>query len=257
MTLASRRPDLARARLVYLALGASLLLTAAPAHAAAGRSLAFVESCRTTPHRHVDVEFWGQTYGNADYNLQAVGGRIGYGVTARLDLSVELEFDQGFSDQPVAGYGSGGYILAPGLAFARLNARYRLSDPGRWPMDVLLEVSLGPATQVPKGFVVDDRIVLQRRFGPVTLLLDGATRAFFSKSEGGAALGFTAGVRYAPFHAVRLGVEGGLFAFVPPVDYQPTYGYLGASLRVGTDRLWGKLYYGLGPMLSINLGWTM
>jgi hypothetical protein len=81
-----------------------------------------------------------------------------YGLTSRLELAFYLQL----VDTPVIGTNSS--LQFDGI---KERLRYRLADPGAWPVDVAV---YGELAQLRDEFEIEAKLILQRRLGPVRLL---------------------------------------------------------------------------------------
>lgn len=164
---------------------------------------------------------------------------IEYGITDRLEAGFYFQL----SDAP--GSTGGTSLRFDGL---KQRLRYRLGEPGAWPLDVAV---YGELAELRDEFEVEAKIILQRRLGPMRLIANlWAEREFYFHGPGEWVLHPTAGVTYEFSPRVAVGVEGWLLKEImsgesstsPVARYnRGPLGFVGPTLMTQGARVWLSL----------------
>jgi len=158
-----------------------------------------------------------------------------YGITRRLELGFYLLA----SNTPD---GSGGAPFSFDGVKQRL--RYRLREPGEWPVDVAFYLELA---ELRNELELEAKVILQRRFGPVRIMVNlWAEREFYYDGRGEWVLDPTAGATVQVHPRLHIGLEywvrGELGA--PPTTNPVAqfnadfHHFLGPALMVQLGRFW-------------------
>lgn len=152
------------------------------------------------------------------------------GITDRLEGAIYFVFAQ--DPGPEGGFGFDGI---------KERLRYRLADPGEWPVDVALYLELQEA---PDAFEVEFKVLLQRRLGPVTVMVNlWAEREFFWAGGGAWVLNPTAGVTWQVRPWLNIGLEywvhGELGGEGEEAGFDEAFHhFVGPALMVQVGRAW-------------------
>lgn len=213
------------------------------------RPLPFTYIQETLPQGDAEVELYTDLVpqhlldnaGSAGWHLASqFQVEIEYGITNRLELGLYLTLqpvDQSFVAAPDLGEGNG----------VKQRLRWRLADPGQWPVDVAL---YGELAENHREIEFEGKVILQRRVGPLRI----AANAWFEREwtyegEGAWVLNPTAGVvleRWVTFQPgleywMRAEIEDGSFTLGPEHFLGPT-----AMLQ------FGKVWWSTGAYLRVN-----
>ncbi|HVZ75278.1 MAG TPA: hypothetical protein VHJ20_23030 [Polyangia bacterium] len=162
--------DVRIARLSAAALASAILLLAAGAARANPRPLPFTYQSETLPTGAVEVEQF--------VDMQPLRSRLADGsVVWVLPPEFTTEFEVGVTDRlelglyvtMVPGFGSEAFAPPPSISDngAKQRVRYRLADPGAWPLDVAL---YGEVSETSHEVELEGKIILQRRIGALRLI---------------------------------------------------------------------------------------
>jgi hypothetical protein len=160
------------------------------------------------------------------------------GITDRLEAGLYWAFNQTPGEQ--------GRFSFDGI-LERI--RYRLADPGAWPVDVALYFEL---QQAPDAFEVEGKVLLQRRVGAVTVMVNlWAEREFFWKGGGVWVLNPTGGFTWQVRPWLHLGLEYWghveLDAGAPGFD-EAFHHFLGPAVMLQV----GKVWWSFAPYLRLD-----
>jgi hypothetical protein len=160
---------------------------------------------------------------------------IEYGITSRLELGFYFQL----VDEPAIG------TEAP-LRFDGLKQRlrYRLGDPGAWPVDVAV---YGEVAELRNEIELEGKIILQRRLGPVRVMTNlWAEHEFYFSGRREWVLHPTLGGAYEIRPWVNVGLEGWLLREIATTSETDAVGAYNA----------GPLVF-LGPTLFLQgaRGW--
>jgi hypothetical protein len=198
------------------ALGAVLALTVPLATVASPRPLPFSYNFETNPKGGLEIEQFvditpvqalnqsGDITWQPKYTLTT---EIEYGLLDKLELGLYLQL----GNDPGGGSGT-----AP-LFFdgVKERLRYRLADPDEWPIDVGLYLELA---ELRDEFELELKIILQRRLGPVRLIVNlWAETEFYYDGEVEFVLAPTVGATVELHPSVHLGVEGWMKVEIPAI----------------------------------------
>jgi hypothetical protein len=160
------------------------------------------------------------------------------GLTDRLELGLYFFA----SDNPGGGTGTGNFPLQFDGIAQRL--RWRLDDPGEWPVDVALYLEVAELTT---EIEVEAKVILAKRLGPVLLVANiWFEREFYYDGRAEWVANPTAGVSWEINHNVRIGAEYWMHAeFGGPANAagvqpfnQQAQQYLGPVVMLEFGRLW-------------------
>lgn len=206
-----------------------------------------------------DVDFTNVGY--SDYDTIALGLGLAYGVTSRLELTFSPVLTQYYIDEDLYGYVWDRADLH--VSLVQLGARYVLVEPTGAPVAVLVSGTLGRPTDPKRPFVADERVVVERRLGPIALSLNAAAREYLGHADMGVAFEIDGGLRIALSPTARVGAELGYGTMIgASKPWLPIYGgarpllYGGYTVSFGTDRLWVDVFAGFGGEFGL-LGHVM
>jgi hypothetical protein len=127
--------------------------------------------------------------------------------------------------------------------------RYRLADPGDWPVDVALYFEVA---EMHDELELEAKVLLQRRFGPARVMLNLWGEREFAYTSGGAwVLNPTAGVVYELRPGLTIGLEGWLRGKVgtdAPGFNEQFHAFVGPALMVSI----GKLWWSVAPYVRLD-----
>jgi hypothetical protein len=156
-----------------------------------------------------------------------------YGLTGSLELGLYIVL----ADEPIVG--SEGNLRFDGL---KQRLRWRVSEPGAWPVDVTL---YGEMAQLRNEFELEGKVILQRRLGPVRLLTNlWLEREWYYSGRREWVLHPTFGGAYEFGSNFSLGLEGWYLQEFPDVDDAPP----------GADRYNNGPHVFLGPTVFAQGG---
>ncbi len=210
------------------------------------RPLPFTYQTETLPEGAVEIEQYG------DFTpVRAISGlgvetwhgatafqtAIEYGITDRLELALYFTFvptprSEDAQRTPRLPVGNG----------LRQRLRYRLSDPGEWPLDVGL---YGEVTENERELELEAKIILQRRLGPLRAIANlSAEREFYWNGTKDWILNPSAGLTWEISPRFHPGLEAWMRAEYPdskpasrPFELGP-HVYAGPTFLVSFGRLW-------------------
>jgi hypothetical protein len=170
------------------------------------------------------------------------------GLTDRLELGLYLQLD----DDP--GGSSGQTALRFGGVKQRL--RWRLADPGAWPVDVAL---YGEVAEMFNELELEAKIILQRRFGPLRLMVNlWGEREFYYSGEREWVINPTGGITAQLTPSWHLGIESWMRA---EYSDRSSAGEAAAFNRgpvvyLGPDVMWqrGRTWVTLAPYVRLDHG---
>jgi len=183
---------------------AALALAAAPAHADR-RSFTRTYEYMTMPQGETELEIYStQTRSTFDppatrsFELQL---EIEHGITERWDVSLYHVFDQVTGatpdqDEPFH------------FAELKLRSRYRFSERGEWPVNVLLYAE-GVKVFGEGVYEAEGKVIVARDFDKLTAVVNLIGEAEFGSDVDGVELipAFAAGVGYEVLPEIKLGAE--------------------------------------------------
>jgi hypothetical protein len=165
---------------------------------------------------------------------------IEYGITNRLELGLYLTL------QPVDLAFPTAAPLSDGTG-VKQRLRWRLADPGQWPVDVAL---YGELAESQREIELEGKIILQRRVGPLRIAANAwAEREYEFSGEHAWVLNPTAGV-----------VLERWFVFQPGVEYWMRGEIVNGKFVLGPDHFvgptallqFGKVWWSTGAYLHVN-----
>jgi hypothetical protein len=164
------------------------------------------------------------------------------GLTDRLELGLYLQVQ----DDPVDVNNNTG--LRFGGVKQRL--RWRLSDPGVWPVDVALYLELA---EMYDELEVEAKVILQRRFGPVRAMVNlWAEREFYYSGEREWVLNPTGGVTLQLTPSWHVGLESWMRAEYE-AGAKPDFNR-GPFVFVGPNVMWqrGRTWVTFAPYIRVD-----
>jgi hypothetical protein len=236
-------------RAIDVAVGALVLLTAGTA-VANPRPLPFSYTYESLPEGALEIE---QIVDMTHVKTQDLTGdfrtiprttlvtEFEFGLTSRLEAGFYIQL----VDEPVLGTDAS--LRFDGI---KERLRYRLAEPGEWPVDVAL---YGELAQLRNEFEVEAKIILQRRLGRVRVLSNlWVEREFYYGGRREWVFHPTLGAAYEWSPRFSLGLESWLIKeiedgekpILPPGVVANTYntgpiGYVGPTLFAAAgDRGW-------------------
>jgi hypothetical protein len=173
------------------------------------------------------------------YNATQFQTELEYGVTSRLEVALYFTLvprpGDAFASLPVMPLGNG----------VAERVRYRLSDPGFWPVDVAL---YGEVVENEREIELEAKVILQRRAGALRLITNvWAERELYFDGRREWVLNPTAGATYEVRPQIHLGLEGWMRAEY--LDGAQSRGYnMGPHVFVGPAALlnFGRLWWTFG-----------
>jgi hypothetical protein len=165
---------------------------------------------------------------------------IEYGITNRLELGLYVTVAPADLSFPTA-------APLPGSNGIKQRLRWRLADPGQWPIDVAL---YGELSENQREIELEGKIILQRRVGPLRIAANAwAEREYELNGEQAWVLNPTAGV-----------VLERWFAFQPGLEYWMRGEIVDGSFVLGPDHFlgptalvqFGKIWWSTGAYLHVN-----
>jgi hypothetical protein len=109
--------------------------------------------------------------------------------------------------------------------------RYRLADPGDWPMDVALYAEL---VENQREVELEAKVLLQRRLGPVAIRVNlWGEREFYFSGQRDWVLNPTAGVSWEIRPSIHLGLDSWMRVEFPDSAPDPRPFALGPHVYVG------------------------
>jgi hypothetical protein len=128
-------------------------------------------------------------------------------------------------------------------------ARYRFAEPGAWPIDVALYLELAEERD---AFEVEAKLLLQRRFGPLTVDVNfWAEREFFWAGGGAWVLNPTAGITYQVRPWLNIGIEYWSHVELGAEDAgfnEAFHHFIGPAFMVQS----GKFWWSVAPYLRLD-----
>lgn len=227
---------------------AVLLVAALPAFAAADqRSYTFTYQAVTAPKGAIDLELYGTAYdppgeaGGRSYRYQA---ELEYGITDRWDVSLYNVFRQPHGE---------------GLEYeaVKLRTRYRLSDPGEWPVDVVLYLEAQQSVVDEKPTKLEEKLILARDFGRANVALNLIAEQEFEDGETALEWGWSAGSSWEFHPSLRLGAEtfGAMKSVEGPAGEEwETEAWAGPAVSVSVPVQAGILH---GAWLAVTAGFGL
>ena len=232
------------ARLALLVCAAALV---APAVVRANpRPLPFTYQSETLPKGAGEVEQFidyvptrvlsGTTGAPVWYGSTQFQTEIEYGLTDRLELAIYFTF----VPEPSARYASLPTLMQGNGSKQRL--RWRLADPGAWPIDVAL---YGEVAETEREIELEAKIILQRRFGRLRLIANlWGEREFYFDGRREWVLNPTAGGTVEINERFHVGLEGWMrsecldgFSGPRPFNMGPNV-YVGPAVLINFGPLW-------------------
>ena len=190
---------------------ALVALVALPRVAVANpRPLPFTYTAQTLPEGEVELEqYVDMTPVKA---LEIPSGEV----APILATALQTEFEYGITDKLELGlYASfapkpGSFAGVPDLLWKnglKQRLRYRLADPGEWPVDIAV---YGEVAEMQEEIEVEGKVILERRFGDLRIATNlWAEREFhLDKPEQAWVLNPTLGMTYQVTPVVHPGLEG-------------------------------------------------
>jgi hypothetical protein len=223
---------------ITIALSALLALAAAGARA---DTRAFIRAYEyaTQPKGNLEVELWNDVAapqsGVAD---SVITHRIEleYGITDHWDMALYHVFEHGGPQTDPEPFHFDSW---------RLETRYRLSDKGVWPVDVMLYLEAERPADLSEPFEMEEKIILEKDFGRLGVVLNLVAEQHVLRADLGRTFEFDLGAKYEVMPALRVAAEvWSTHEFVGP-NTNSNY-YFGPSMTVATQRIWLQLGAGFG-----------
>jgi hypothetical protein len=165
------------------------------------------------------------------------------GLTDRLELGLYLQLQD---DPPnMNGFDTG---LRFGGVKQRL--RWRLSDPGVWPIDVALYLELA---EMYNELEVEAKVILQRRFGPVRVMVNlWGEREFYYNGQREWVVNPTGGVTLQLTPSWHVGLESWMRAEYD-AGAKPDF-HRGPFVFVGPNLMWqrGRTWVTFAPYIRVD-----
>jgi hypothetical protein len=255
-------PNRAGRRCVALA-AAAVALCLTSAAAANPRPLPFTYQSETLPEGSAEIEQFVDfvpvralsSSGSADpvwYLGTQFTTEFEYGLTDKLELGLYVTFvpqpGDAFASVPQLPSGNG----------AKQRLRYRLADPGAWPIDVAL---YGEIAENEREIELEAKLILQRRFGRVRVITNlWAEHEFYFNGQREWVLNPTLGATAELSPRYHVGLEGWmraeyLTANAPDAPPMTTRGFnLGPHVYVGPTFLanFGRLWWTTGAYARVT-----
>ncbi len=230
------------------------LLLVAPAARATPKPLPFTYGADTNPKGQGEVEQYVDLV-----PVMALDGNAAPRRVLATEFLTEVEF--GLSDRVELGlYATlapepAGYVAMPSLVEgngSKQRIRWRLADPGDWPVDVAL---YGEIAETSNELELEWKLILDRRFGPVRLLANAWFEyEFYFDGRREWVFNPTAGLTVQATPNVSPGIEWWMRAEVrsdardpPSFDAGPHH-YVGPTLRLS----FGNFFWTTGLYLRVS-----
>jgi hypothetical protein len=172
------------------------------------------------------------------------------GLTDKLELGLYLQ------SETESGSSTGDNPLI--LDGVKQRLRYRLADPGAWPVDVALYLELA---ELHDELELEGKIILQRRFGRVRAMVNlWGEREFYFTGEREWVLNPTGGVTMELTPSWHVGIESWMHAEYsdspPPTLVSPRYVDINraAVVYVGPNLMWqrGRTWVTFAPYVRVD-----
>ncbi len=218
---------------------ASLALLAAPLAARADRRY-YGETYDATiaPPGALDVELW-----TTFHQAPRAGGTPFWEHQLELETGITDRWDVALYN--IFRYDQGGTTRYEAL---KVETRFRLSEPGAWPVDVLLYLEGRKEFVEDKPWAVEEKIILGRDLGPLNLSVNALAEQEFPQGGGNELeWGYALGASWELHPVVRVGAE--TYAFWnrgPAVSSYTFTSYAGPALSLAVSRSWLVLAYDWG-----------
>ena len=210
-----------------------VLLVTAGALQADRRKYAWTYQFLTIPQRATELELY-QTTRLDDRDSWEYRIEIEHGLTPRWDISIYQVFVQD----------EGGAFRWDAV---QLRTRYKLAEPGRFPLDPLLYVEYFRKIDLKKQNKVEAKLVLGRDFDRINLAFNGIYEFFWAPGEPVHEIGLDIGMSYAFSYQFSIGMESRTrreFLDAPSGD--EVSWYLGPALSFASGETWYTLGIGWG-----------
>jgi hypothetical protein len=169
-----------------------------------------------------------------------------HGITDSLELGLYVAF------QPVPANIDNAATLTEGTGFKE-RLRYRLADPGAWPIDVAL---YGELVEFETEFEVEAKVILERRFGNLRIAANAwAEREFYYAGDvEDWVLNPTIGATYQVSPHVHPGVEYWMRVEFPSDNPNPRPFSIGPNQYLGPTLMFefGKFWWSTGLYARLN-----
>ncbi len=169
-----------------------------------------------------------------------------YGITDRLELGLYVTY---VPTNPA-------YALTPAMPDGngiKQRLRYRLSEPGDWPVDVAL---YGELSENEREFEIEAKVILQRYVGPLRLVANAwAEREFYYNGEAEWVLHPTAGAVLDLDARIQPGVEYWMRAELEDEDEGGTKSFNQRPMHYAGPTLlleFGKIWWSTGAYFRMN-----
>lgn len=159
------------------------------------------------------------------------------GITDKLELGLYYQALAGPDD---------GMVVFDGI---KQRLRYRLAEPGEWPIDVAL---YGEVAEMHDELELEAKILLQKRFGAARVMVNLWGEREFAYTGGGAwVLNPTAGFVYEIRPWLIIGLEGWMRGEVggdAPGFNESFHAFVGPTVMVSV----GKLWWSVAPYVRLD-----
>ena len=204
------------------------LLLAAPAIHADRRKFVWSYQYGTLAPGTAELEFY-QTTKLDDRDSWEYRIEVEHGLSPRWDLSVYQIFAQKEGD-------------AFTWDAVQVRTRYRLAEPGRFPLDPLLYLEYRRKIDLEKQNKAEVKLILSRDFDQISLALNPVYEFFWAPGDPVHEIGLDAGLAYAPNYQFSIGVESTTrIKYLKDSDNE-TGSYLGPTVSYAS----GAIFYTVG-----------
>ncbi len=153
-----------------------------------------------------------------------------------LEVGITDKLELGLYYQALAAPGDG-MVVFDGI---KQRLRYRLADPGEWPIDVAL---YGELSEMHDEIELEAKVILQRRFGRAQVMVNlWAERELWYTGGGAWVLNPTAGLVFEIRPWLHVGLEGwlrGELGVTGETGFNESFhGFVGPTVMVSVGKLW-------------------
>ncbi len=220
---------------------ALLLATAAPGLARADRRFyGETYNAATAPRGAVDLELWSTLY-----RAPKEGGVQFWRHQLELETGITDRWDVALYN--VARQEKGGSFE---YEMAKLETRYRLSDPGEWFVDPILYFEAKKEFVEDEPWAIEEKLILGKDLGPLNLSMNLASEQEFPKGGGNEiewAYAFGTSYEIAPILRAGAEVFGDVTRVsVPGEHLTEHHAWAGPAISVAMSRWWVILAAGFG-----------
>ena len=212
------------------------LLCALPARADR-RSFVRAYEYATQPAGNLEVEIWN------DIETPKQGGLEASTLTQRIELEYGLtdHWDLALYHVFVEPPGSTGVQFDSW----RLESRYRLSDKGVWPVDVMLYLEGERPAALAEPFELEEKLILAKDVGAWGFVANFVAEQKLLHGYDGHLWEIDLGARYEVLPQLRLAAEAWTIQQTAQGVTTGSY-YAGPSINVATQKFWFQIGFGVG-----------